>query len=566
MVFAQEPDGERRPRVCFVGLDAATLDLVKPWVMEGRLPTFAKLMDEGCYGELAVEIPPVTVPNWPTLVMGKNTGKHGLIYFIRRGAGEVKTSVINYQWFKHQTIWEILGRCGKKSIVVNVPVTYPPQPMNGLMITGYLTPPSAKDITYPPDLIREIEAQVGRYKLYPDVVYAPGKEEEFLANLHEIVDQRVGTIQYLMKNYEWDFFMVVFMSPDVVQHAFWRFMDRSHPDHDPEGAEKYGEGIFGIYQRMDEALHWIMEELDGQAHLIVASDHGAGKLLQKTHLNNWLLDAGLLQLKRRPLTRLKYWLFRHGFTPQTAFTLANRLGLADLRKKVHTPKKPKESLRKLFLSYHDIDWTRTRAYAFGGLGQIYINVKGREPYGRLVAGSQEYEDLRNEVIRKLKELTLPESGVPFVERAYKKEELFWGDELDSLPDIFIIPHNMEYEDVGVYEFWSNKLFDHMAGTMSGMHRELGMFMMWGPGVKAGLEVERPHILDITPTMLYLLGLPVPRDLDGKVLTSAFEDTHVRSFPVDYTDVSTDKSNLDEEYPAEEDEAIRERLKALGYLQ
>jgi len=566
MASTQKPDGDKRPRVCFVGLDAATLDLVRPWVIEGKLPTFAKLMNEGCYGELTVEIPPVTVPNWPTLVMGKNTGKHGLVYFIRRRAEEIKTSVINYQWFKHQTIWEILGRWGKKSIVVNVPVTYPPQPMNGLMITGYLSPPSARDITYPPDLLAEIETQVGEYKLYPDVVYAPGKEEKFLANLHQMVDQRVGTVQYLMKNYEWDFFMVVFMSTDMVQHALWRFMDQSHPDYDPEGAKKYGEGILSIYQRMDEALHWIIEELDEQDHLIVASDHGAGKLLQKTHLNNWLLDAGLLQLKRRPLTRVKYWLFRHGFTPQTALALAYRMGLSDLRKKFHTPKKPKGFLRKLFLSYHDIDWARTKAYAFGGLGQIYINVKGREPYGRLVAGSQEYEDLRDEIIRQLKEITLPGSDVPFVDRAHKKEELFWGDELDSLPDILIIPHNMEYEDVGIYEFWSNKLFDHLAGAMSGMHRELGMFMIWGPGVKAGLEVEGTHILDMAPTMLYLLGVPVPGELDGKVLTGAIEDTHVRSHPVDYTDVSTDKRNLDEEYSSEEDEAIRERLKALGYLQ
>ena len=167
-------------KVVVVGLDGGSLDLIKPWIDEGRLPTFKRLMSEGVCGDLAVELPPVTVPNWPSFMTGKNAGKHGLTHWYTRKHVSGQWSVINSYSIREKNVWEIASEHDKRSIVINVPATYPPKKINGIMITGLLTPPSAKDFIYPPTLKGELENNVGQYYVYPDVVYSMGREEQCL--------------------------------------------------------------------------------------------------------------------------------------------------------------------------------------------------------------------------------------------------------------------------------------------------------------------------------------------------------------------------------------------------
>jgi len=237
-------------KVLVVGLDGGTFDLVKPWVSEGELPNFRRLMEEGVSQNLSVELPPGTVPNWPSFMTGKNAGKHGVIHWFSRTQGSSSWSMVNAHSIKEKTLWEIIGAHGKESIVMNVPVTYPPKPLKGRLITGLLTPPSAKNFTYPPELKREIESQVGCYKIYPDEVYQEGREEKFLDSLMETLEIRFKTSRYLMEHFPWDFFMIVFSETDAIQHAFWKFIDPTHPGHEERLARKHGRGILQVYQKV----------------------------------------------------------------------------------------------------------------------------------------------------------------------------------------------------------------------------------------------------------------------------------------------------------------------------
>jgi predicted AlkP superfamily phosphohydrolase/phosphomutase len=548
-------------KVFVVGLDGGTFDLVRSWAKEGSLPTFKRLMEEGMSDDLTVELPPGTVPNWPSFMTGKNAGKHGVIYWFSREKESWKWSVINSHSIKEKTIWEIVASYGKKFISINVPLTYPPKPIDGLMITGLLTPPSAKIFTHPPELQDEISSKVGPYKIYPDVIYREGQEEKFFAGLMETLDIRFRTSRYLMDRYDWDLFMIVFSETDAIQHAFWKFIDPMHPKYEERMARQYGQGILRVYQKIDQFLGDYLKRLEKGTALILMSDHGAGPFYKKFYTNNWLRNLGFLTLKKSPWSLFKYWSFRKGFTLQNLYRLLMRTGFANWRRRVDKNESAESLIRKCFLSYRDIDWDETKAFAFGGLGQIYLSArKGREE-GTL-HGYGEYEKIRELIIRRLQEVEVPEGG-PLVEKIFRKEDLYSGPNLSILPDIIFKPIP-GYLDPGDFEFFSNKIFDEGVGA-SGSHRQNGLFLIWGDSVKSGGILKGPRIHDLAPTILHLLGLPIPSDMDGKVISEALTEEWLGKHPIQYETGSAEQDRNGLSYSEDEEKEIKEKLKGLGYL-
>jgi predicted AlkP superfamily phosphohydrolase/phosphomutase len=549
-------------RVFAVGLDGATLDLIRPWAAEGKLPNLARIMDEGSYGTLESTIPPVTGPAWVSFMTGKNPGKHGVGDFLQRSTGQYQRALADSRSVRCEPFWVTAGRQGKKVGIVNVPVTYPPYEVNGFLISGLLTPRSTDEYAYPSGLVEELRGAVGGYRVNLDHFYSEGAGDRFLADLRELVDIRKRAAQYLMKRYEWDFFMVHFIATDWVQHFLWHCLDPTHPRHNEREAKLYGDAILEIYQCVDRALGELVAGLDRDTVLLVMSDHGFGPFHKYIYLNNWLLEKGLLSLKKGLATRFKYVLFRAGLTPSALYQALARLKLVRVAFKA-SKKQRYDLLSTFFLSSQDIDWRSTKAYSSGNIGQVFVNVKGREPHGIVDPGS-EYEAVRDQIIALLADLEDPETGVPVIEHIYRREEIYNGPYVDQMADILFLPVNLEYIATGLSEFVSNAVIAP-SFAYSGTHRMEGVFALRGDGIKAGLEVEGVRIIDMAPTLLHVMGLPVPRDMDGTVLTDLMDEGFVASRPVRYSDEEELSSTTGPGLTDEEAQEVRERLRGLGYV-
>jgi predicted AlkP superfamily phosphohydrolase/phosphomutase len=549
-------------KVFAVGLDGGTLDLIRPWAEEGKLPTFARLLREGSSGELRSTIPPVTGPAWVSFMTGKNPGKHGVGDFLQREGGEYDRTPIDSTSIKAEPFWVTAGRQGKKVGMVNVPVTYPPYEVDGFLVSGLLTPRNGAEFTYPRGLAEELNDAVGGYRVNLEHFYAKGSADRFLEDVTELVELRTRAAQYLMSRHEWDFFMVHYIATDWVQHFLWHCMDPTHPRFDEAEAGEWGDAILKIYQKVDQALGELVEKLDDDTVILLMSDHGFGPFYKYIYLNNWLLEKKLLSLKDSVSTRFKYALFALGLTPSSLYGILDRLGLVRLAFKA-SKKERHDLMSALFLSWKDIDWSRTKAYSSGNVGQIFVNVKGREPRGVVEPGA-EYETVREQIISMLGELRDPETGVQLIEHIYRREEVYWGEEVNALPDILMLPLNMEYGATGLSAFVCNQVVAP-SFAYSGSHRMEGVFILAGDGVKAGHTVESADIMDVAPTIMHLLGLAVPRDMDGRVLTEALDDDFLSARGIEYSDEKTAPRVPRDGLSAEEAEQVTERLRGLGYV-
>jgi len=557
-------------KVLVVGLDGATFDLIKPWAAEGRLPTLARLLREGAHGELGSTVPPMTAPAWTSFATGVNPGTHGLYDWIERDQGSYAFSPTTALNCKAPTIYSLLSDAGRRVCALNIPMTYPPLPVNGVVISGMPAPSIKSGIAYPPELLDEIMENVGDYILYPDPgqAYSDSGVDAFLERLYRTTDLRVQTLNYLQSREEWDFTMMVFNGTDTISHAMWKFMDETHPLHDPAKAEKYGDAIRDYYQAVDAHLAQIVDDMDDNTTLVIMSDHGFGPFHKFIHVNNWLLKHGYMSLKSGAGARVKGSLFRMGFSPMNVYDTLMKFGLGALKREV-VRGQGQGLMKALFLSFDDVDWANTKAYSLGNVGQIRLNVAGREPMGCVQPG-EEYEQVRAEIIAELWEMTDPETGVKVVDSVYRREEIYSGDELDHAPDIVFIPHNLEYFGFGEYEFGSHKIIEPMKRGISGTHRMNGVFMAYGPDIKPGLEVQDASLIDLTPTILHLMGEPQQAEMDGRVLDDILvrpiEPIVRKTGATKIAGKSGDNGSGGGDTLSEADkQVIADRLRSLGYV-
>jgi predicted AlkP superfamily phosphohydrolase/phosphomutase len=511
---------DRPNRVLVIGLDGATFDLIKPWAQAGHLPTLQRLMDEGAHGELRSTVPPMTGPAWTSFATGVNPGKHRLYDWIARDEDSYTFSPVTALDCTAPTLYTLLSQVGRRVCALNIPMTYPPTPVNGVLVSGMPAPSTKVTVTYPTGLLNEIVGAVGEYILYPDPgqAYSDSGVDAFLERLYRTTDVRLKTLDYLRGREAWDFAMVVFNGTDTISHALWKYMDASHPLYESAKAEKYGNAIRDYYRHLDGKLAGIVDTLPEDTTLIVMSDHGFGPFHKFIHVNNWLLQQGFMAVQPRPATRIKRTLFQRGLTPMNVYDTLMRMGLGGLKREV-VRGQGQGLLKTLFLSFEDIDWRRTQAYSLGNVGQIYLNVVGREPYGCVQPGA-DYERVRETIMAQLQTLRDPETGEAVVETIYRREELYHGEHLDKAPDIVFLPRRLEYFGFGEYEFGSHKIIESMRRGISGTHRMNGIFMAYGRAIRPGATVENASLYDLAPTILRLMGEAVPEHMDGRVLDEA----------------------------------------------
>ncbi len=546
--------GSENFRVLVIGLDGGTFDLILPWVQKGHLPVFKKLMQEGVWGELQSTTPPLTGPAWSSFITGKNPGKHGIYDFMRRNPEGYNWITFNATQRSGISFWRLLGDHGKKVIVFNVPGTYPPEKVNGVLISGYLTPPKASDFVFPAELKRQLEEEIGfRSTFYPGATYSLGREERFIQAIEEMTDRTIRVMDFLMERFPWDCFVGVFQSPDLLQHCLWK--DLGHPT--------FGGAFLRLYEKIDRHLGKLLPLLDERTILLILSDHGFGDLKKQIFLNTWLLSKGFLKLRPNLTGKIKKTIFNMGLVPMKIHQLSVRLGIDFSDKMMEKKKSLFSFLGRVALSLEDVDWERTKAYAMGNMGYISINLQGREPKGCVKPG-EDYRKTVNEITEALYEMKDPETEEPIIDRVFSREELYFGPHLSEAPDLFPVPREFKYHLRGDYIFISNHAIEKF-WLISGGHRPKGVFMAVGQPIKKGVRMEGKRIMDIAPTILTYMGVPMPSDMDGQPLLDLFVEEYLNRLSPRYVEPAQEPASDEKTLSGEDQEEIQKKLRSLGYV-
>ncbi|MFH1277405.1 MAG: alkaline phosphatase family protein [Candidatus Eisenbacteria bacterium] len=554
-------------RVLVIGIDGVTFDTLDPWMDDGIMPYLASLRKEGATAPLRSVFPPITAPAWVSFMTGKNPGKTGIFEFLYTRGGLEEQRPVNATVRDGIPLWEIISREGKRVVVLGIPVTYPPDKVNGSLISGFLTPRGARDFTHPPELLAELEREFGPYPIYHKEVYQKGKVGQVLDEAFEILGYRRKVALKLLREREWDFAIAYFEGTDRLQHEVWHIFDENHPHSDPKEVARYKPRILEFYREVDDAAREIAETAGskGEVTEIVMSDHGFGPIHDYLNFNVWLLDKGFLALKRDAATRLKKVLFRMGITPAFGYRTAMRLGLAGLRlsKGVGGRSGLFDLINRIFLSLENIDWERTRAYSKGNYGQIYVNLRGREPSGSVAP--EEYDAVVADLREKLAAIPDPAGNGPLLGEVFTREERYEGPYVERMPDVLFIPSDMKYKALGIVDFTTRRFVEPTFGN-SGDHRMDGVFFARGGPVRSGAErMEGFSICDMAPTILHLLGLEVPEDMDGKVAERALRETWLREHPVRFRPPYETKAKEELDLGDSERQEIIDRLKGMGYV-
>jgi len=551
-------------RILVVGLDGVPLDLIEPWMRAGELPTLLRFLRQGVVGHLRSTMPPTSAPSWSSFMTGKHPGKTDIYDFLYRAPGTYHFPPVNASLRDGRELWEILSEVGYRVGVLNVPLTYPVKPVNGFMVSGWMTPYTARDYVYPRELGGELRQALGDYRIYPTMTCTVGRERQCLEASIELLEMRTRTALYMLGRERWDLFVTVIFDTDRLLHQLWHTLDPEHPWHKgtaPDGPNNAGI-VLEYFRHIDHCLGQLFDAAGDETTKIVMSDHGMGSAHNFVVLNNWLLERGFLALRRTPWTGVKHALFRAGITLRNVHKLANLLGLAK-----HAEYKGLYStdwlLKLAFLSFNDVDWSNSLAYSFGRhYGPVYLNVRGREPQGIVEPGA-EYERVREQIISAAMEFCYPQTGRRMVGRVLRREEVYHGPHVEHAPDLILIPADPRDIFFGLADFGSNRVVDTVY-RYSGMHRDHGMLLMMGSQVSAGATVEGATIADLTPTLLHLMGQPIPEDMDGRALVELLDPAYRGRVP-ERVSVKEAEQSARLVFSEQEEQQIAERLRGLGYL-
>lgn len=554
--------GERN-KLLIVGWDGATFDIIQPMAARGELPTLARLLAEGAWGPLNSTVPPVSPQAWSSFLTGVHPGRHGVLGFLGTPEGRFyRRPILSARDIQAPTLLQIAGEAGRRVAAFGVPMTYPPAPVNGVVVPEQHGPP----LSHPPGLWTEMVAAVGDGRdpaTHVPYLFTQDKRG-YVARQQELLEIQRQAAHWLLDRESYDLSIVVFTASDRASHFLWKYMDPTHPDHQPEWSEPLGDALPDLYRRLDAILGELWEQLGPGGTLMVMSDHGFGPLHKRVFANHLLRERGLLAV--RPLVyraaSVRYpWPLLRLFN-----SAARRLGLPHMALPIgrwQEPIDPQLYDPRVFFDTHLlIDWTRTRAYSGTSAEQgLFVNLRGREPNGIVEPGA-EYEALRQELRQMLLAITDPEDGKRVVNHVWFREELYSGPWLERAPDLVAQLRNRYVlsPELHVSDVVSPSL--HISGT----HRPQGICLLTGPSIQAGALLDHASIADLAPTALQLLGVPVPAHMEGRVLEEAFAAEWMAAHPVRRIAYSGEvAAATGGELSEEEVAAMEAHLRGLGYI-
>ncbi len=448
------------PKVMVIGLDCAPPRHIFD-EYAGDIPNLTKLRENGLYGPLESIVPPITVPAWMCMMTSKDPGTLGIYGFRNRKDHTYDGLTFATSWaVKEPTVWDILSEAGKDNIIMSVPPSYPPKQLKGVQIGCFLTPSDEAEYTYPKELKAELKANAGEY-IFDVRNFRTDNTQYILDESYKMTEARFKNADYLLSNKPWDFFMMVEMGPDRLNHGIWSFIDPEHPRHEP--GNPYQESLREYYRYLDGKIGELLDKhADDDTTVIVVSDHGAKAMVGGVCFNEWLQNEGYLAFEgERP----------------AEITPVNKLS---------------------------IDWSKTKAWGDGGYyGRLFLNVEGREPNGTVA--QSDYEALRSELIAKI-EAMVDHEGNPMGNKALKPEEIY-GTQNGVAPDLIVIFGELRWRSVGSIGHESIYTFENDTGPDEANHAEFGIFIMHNaPGQATGTK-DGLHLYDVHSTILDLFGLP-----------------------------------------------------------
>jgi predicted AlkP superfamily phosphohydrolase/phosphomutase len=377
MAFLKLRKGKKR--VFVLSIDGVPHSFLSRQMERGQFPNLKALAGESALVRMRSVYPTISSVAWSSYMTGKNPAKHGIFGFVDRTPGSYDVFIPTSLNMTSRTLWEILSEHGKKVVVMNVPVTYPPRPVNGVLVSGFLAT-DLKKATYPSHVAAELE-QLG-YRIDADAALARQSLDDFLKDLHVTLEARVRAMNHFLSNRPWDYFHVHIMGTDRINHFLWRHMESGDP--------KYGPLFLRYYDRIDELLGKLLERLPPEVTFILMSDHGFCSIKGEVNLSRYLVNRGLLK-------------FRND-APK---------GIGDIH-------------------------PEAEAYTLIP-GRIYVNLKGREPDGGVKP--DRYEAVRDEIATALADFRLPGTGEKVIAQVFRREQIYRGEQLSAAADLFAIPHD-----------------------------------------------------------------------------------------------------------------------------
>jgi len=534
-----------------IGLDGADWRILDPWIEQGALPHLGALRAQGRWGDLRSTIRPESSTAWSTFATGVNPGRHGIFGFSAQRPETYDIHLNNAGSIRHFSFWQYAATAGKRIALLNIPMTYPPQPFaNGALVAGMLTPNLRSDFTYPPELKTRLLDAVPDYTI--NVEQTGLSLQRFIQATTKAIRTRCRAALWLLEQDNWDAALFVFTATDRLQHYTLHLLHPNHPRYDLSEAEARLSDLLEAYQAVDQAVGNLVQAAGADATVLLLSDHGFAPCARAFLPNAWLEQQGLLARRQDAAASPSPWpLWRRLRANPTLRQFKNALPLL---RDVQRPPIPGGHLA-------GIDWSRTEA-VYSPSGGIRFNVRGRETQG--VLSAIEAEAMTVDLTTSLLDIVDPATGQHPIQAVYRRDELYSGPFVDQAPDLIVEPrraggnpaHNTTYE----YGFETDFLRD--SGDFTGNHDLDGILVASGPGIPVG-RIDDARLLDIAPTILHTLDLPIPRDLDGSVLPLWGQPKETKWLDADKAPESNPGAAAT--LSAEESAAIEDRLKSLGYL-
>jgi predicted AlkP superfamily phosphohydrolase/phosphomutase len=550
-------------RTLVLGVDGATFDVIDPLVAAGRMPALAGLMRDGVRARLRSTCPPVSAPAWVTFLTGQQPGRHGVYNFQnlsgRRYSGFSET-LVNSSYFRGTTLLDHLGATTElRALAYRIPMTFPAWDVrNAVLVSGPPVPDRRRAYARP----SSVEAEVGPVSTLTNDEVAAAKRTRNVGliddcNRFELeLLERVVT-DHLGRGTE---LVIGFTGiADSLHHFFWGFHDPTSPVHEPDAPEPLRTVITRAYEAIDRTIGRILARVGDDTAVIVLSDHGGGPFpARQLNLNCFLREAGLLTAaggraqvatgvrrmidRARPLLPGRAWMKRH------------------------LPEGVQRRIRGLRNATAAIAWERTQAYAipiYYPVTGVWVNLAGRQPKGTVQPGAA-YERLRHDLAARLAGLRDPVTGAPLVAGVWKREDVWQGPHTDDAPDLVV-------ETVAGYHggFELEQLVTDVPrptlAAVSGSHQKEGILVAAGGPFRRGVAIDPPHLADVLPTALHLIGAPLPDDLDGRVIADALQPEFLAGRPVAL--VSRANREGGRVALSDDDEGeMRKFLQGLGYVE
>jgi predicted AlkP superfamily phosphohydrolase/phosphomutase len=542
-----------------IGLDGAAFEIMEPLLKNEKLPNIKNLMSNGVRANLLSTIPYATIPAWPSFMTGMNPGKHGIFDFFVLGQGGERR-IVQSGDIAAKLFWEVLSDSGKRCIVVNVPCTYPPRPIKGVIVSGMLTPEEGH-FCQPQGLEDFLHKLVGGYRINERADLP--RDHRMISDLYLITLKQKEVFSVLLQRERWDFALWMLRGTDIVCHMFWE--NRSV--------------IENFYQFVDLLIGDLLKDWP-HATIFLMSDHGFQAQEKDFHINKWLIDQGLLKIRRSSREEARWNEIRKLVGRASLGEKQNSRYLskvfqnlwitkAILKKwlpsflwnwgRVHLPQGLKTTVPKC-LSF-EVDVRESKASA---VQQFTMETKGILVH--VPSTSPEYEKIREQVIKGLLQLRDLETGCPVVRAVHRRENIYKGPYVNQAPDIVL---ELE-EGFNITNNFITESYITKRGKLRGCHSRGGIFVASGSELRKGVRLTEGevYIWDLAPTILHYFKLPIPYEYDGRVLKEIFEESS-ETGRRDVAYVGTGEKHIrrreEKKLTNVQQKKIEDRLRNLGYL-